>query len=782
MNAALQQFNIETVNKHLKRCWNVIHGKYSAENIRSLSFIHLCCCHVMHAIARSLNAEKIEKKTREAVLYIFAYMLSSDDINQLYDTLGLVINIFGDPNEQNAKEKLDRICSLKLNIDEESESVLKDFDKIFRTAEEKEEELKLVDEYFESDEPIIHQSPFNKEAIKRYPLLDEIVIKKKIKANNNNTFFSASIMRIFYRWWAYLPLWTGLLFDFEERYTNDIEKNPSVLYYPIRYSNAVIESYFRTFKKSICQGKRGKPPQEVIMALHRSVKVQSKADQFGLTQSSKGRKRKKTGLGIAEIWKKRTHGKIRRSKYTNLIDKFVSKRARQKEDQFQPDSVTKKYSESKNVSTASSSNKSESSSKAPSEKISINESYRSSVSDSLSSSEAATRVIHDYSNDIPSNLDMSTNNDHLQNAVSKENNLKTNSSSIMPNNLNVANEQYKVTTHQFSKDLSIKIPSNPEIIISGFALKWPTFEIKNVMYTGQAYTLYNTCAIDSALFSLYFIYVTDEIISSELKEAADSSPYATLTKTFNIVEKEGWDAARIYWLLKCNILKTAGRLTRDLFGSVDELAFSFLKSRQRHSNEIICLRSDCPKKERKCTSTELDIFSTDENIDKFEIETEGVCPIMVKPREEISEAEALQKKYRDGCVPFFNCETNKYEYERGWICNSTNIHTSATFDYGHPPIIIVNIKLFSKRIDEGYEPNPVRLRDLKDTIRICSIKYKLRAVINHRDAHFTATLIGPDKELCIYDDRQGVRPTRTSPDRVEIAVYTQIYEYWCVMF
>ncbi|CAF2080423.1 unnamed protein product [Rotaria magnacalcarata] len=302
------------------------------------------------------------------------------------------------------------------------------------------------------------------------------------------------------------------------------------------------------------------------------------------------------------------------------------------------------------------------------------------------------------------------------------------------------------------------------------------------MYTGQAYTLYNTCAIDSALFSLYFIYVTDEIISSELKEAAESSPYATLIKTFNIVEKEGWDVARIYWLLKCNILKTTGRLMRDLFGSVDELVSSFLKSRQRHSNEIIYSRPDCTKKERKCTSTDLTIFSTDENSDKFEIETEGVCPITVKRREEISEAEALQKKYRDGRVPFFNCETNKNEYERGWICNSTNIHTSATFDYGHPPIIIVNIKLFSKRIDEGYEPNPVRLRDLKDTIRICSIKYKLRAVINHRDAHFTATLIGPDKELCIYDDRQGVRPTRTSPDRVEIAVYTQIYEYWCVMF
>ncbi|CAF1452096.1 unnamed protein product [Rotaria sordida] len=298
MNAALQQFNIETINKHLKRCWNVIRGKYSAEIIRSLSFIHLCCCHVMHAVARSLNAEKIEKKTREAVLYIFAYMLCSNDINQLYDTLELVIDIFGDPNEQNAKKKLDRICSLKLNVDEE------------------------------------------------------------------NCIFT--------------------------------------------------------------------------------------------------------------------------------------------------------FSESENTTTASSSSKSGSSSKTSSEKISINQ--------------------------------------------------------------------------------------------------------------------------------------------------------------------------------------------------------------QRHSNEILCSRSDCPQKERKCTSTELDIFSNDECIDKFEIETEGVCSTMVKRPEEMNEAEALQKKYRDGRVPLFNCETNTNEYERGWLCNARNIQTSPIFDYGHPPIIIVSIKPFSRRINEGYEPNEVRLRDLKDTIRISSIK------------------------------------------------------------
>ena len=199
-----------------------------------------------------------------------------------------------------------------------------------------------MDEYFESHEPIIHQSPFNKEAIKRYSLLDEIIHKKTIKSDNNNALFSIPIVRIFYRWWAYLPLWTGLLFNFEERYANDVQKNSSVTYYPMRYSNAVIESYFRTLKKSICQGKRGKQPQDVIMELHRSVKTQSKANQFSLAQNSKGRKRKKTNIGIAEKWGKRTNEKKNRSAYLKLIDKFASKRARRKEDQSQSDDVTKK--------------------------------------------------------------------------------------------------------------------------------------------------------------------------------------------------------------------------------------------------------------------------------------------------------------------------------------------------------------------------------------------------------------------------------------------------------
>ena len=59
MNAILEVFNVETVNTHLNRCWNVINGRYTAEELKSASFIHFCCCHVIHAFARNLTSAHI---------------------------------------------------------------------------------------------------------------------------------------------------------------------------------------------------------------------------------------------------------------------------------------------------------------------------------------------------------------------------------------------------------------------------------------------------------------------------------------------------------------------------------------------------------------------------------------------------------------------------------------------------------------------------------------------------------------------------------------------------
>jgi hypothetical protein len=345
MNSILQAFNAEHINAHLNRCWNVLCGKYNTAELRSSSFIHFCCCHVIHAIARSLTAARIDKKIRRGALHIFAFILCGNDMKQLYDVLGSVINIFGDPNEQNAEEKFERMLSLQLNVDDESLSMLSDDKKIFKEAKEKNDELRVVDEYFRFNVPIIHQSPFNKEAIRLYPNLTTLINNKSKYGQIINPLFSPSIIRIFYRWWAYLPLWTGLLWNFEERYSNNSKSESSVTYEPIRYSNALIESYFRTLKKSIFGGKINNRPSDIIMKLKRCVEIQFKANKFGVTQSSKGRKRKKKTVGPTAEWEKKGRGKKRRHLYlkvvNDVVNKFASKRARSKMNDSQSVEVIK---------------------------------------------------------------------------------------------------------------------------------------------------------------------------------------------------------------------------------------------------------------------------------------------------------------------------------------------------------------------------------------------------------------------------------------------------------
>ncbi|CAF4372742.1 unnamed protein product [Rotaria magnacalcarata] len=355
MNAILKTFNVENINNHLNRCWNVISGKYTAQEVRSLSFIHLCCCHVMHAIARSLTAARIDKKLRKAILHVFAIILCNNHINELFDILGMIINIFGDPNEQNAKQKLEELLLLQLNVDQESELMLKDGKKIFKKAKKMRDKLNEVDEYLRSNTPIIHQSPFNKEAIRRYPNLANLVNNKNKPNKIDNPLFSPSLIRIFYRWWAYLPLWTGLLLNFQERYSSDIKETSLVTYKPVRYSNAVIESYFRTFKRSIIKGKKSNRPLDIITELYGSVRAQCKADQFEIKQSAKGRKRRKKNVLVEEKWGKRKAEKKVRTVYFKMIDQSTSKRVRTNLSNSQSCDATENHNESDDTTTTISS-------------------------------------------------------------------------------------------------------------------------------------------------------------------------------------------------------------------------------------------------------------------------------------------------------------------------------------------------------------------------------------------------------------------------------------------
>jgi hypothetical protein len=110
------------------------------------------------------------------------------------------------------------------------------------------------------------------------------------------------------------------------------------------------------------------------------------------------------------------------------------------------------------------------------------------------------------------------------------------------------------------------------------------------------------------LFALYYIYKTDDNVANNFRTAQKSSPYLKLIDTFALVEKEGWDIARLYWLRRWNILKVPGRQPTSLFGFVDEFVFNFLKIEQRYSIKITCTRYDCPRQQHNNSSTELDIL------------------------------------------------------------------------------------------------------------------------------------------------------------------------------
>ncbi|CAF4565775.1 unnamed protein product, partial [Rotaria socialis] len=440
MNAVLQAFNIESINAHLNRCWNVVQGKYSSQELRSLSFIHLCCCHVIHAMARSLTTARTDKKIRRALLHILAFMLCSNDIEQLYDTLGQMINIFGDPNEKNAREKLEQMVSLDLNVDEESASMLKN----------------------------------------------------------------------------------------------------------------------------------GKP----------------------------------------------------------------------------------------------------------------------------------------------------TVDDDEESEASIESDLDTNTVASNTNIASPVNYEQKRTTDQSSNKPHAQFSSQPEVIINGCTIRWPKFEVNNVTFEGRLYSLRLTCPLDAPLLALYFLYKTDNKVASEFDDAPASSPYSTLVKTFQLVEKDGWDTARIYWLLAFNILKQTDCKPKNLFGSLDERVFSFLKRQQQYSTTVTCSRLDCTDKERILSTTELGIRSCDVYIENFEEEVISVCQAMMKGQHEMTEADALKNKYKYGSVPMINCETNESGYIKGWLCDAFNVQEPATFDHGYPPIIIANIPPVIRNTIEGYDIYPGRFRNMKRVIRI----------------------------------------------------------------
>ncbi|CAF4519567.1 unnamed protein product, partial [Didymodactylos carnosus] len=182
-----------------------------------------------------------------------------------------------------------------------------------------------------------------------------------------------------------------------------------------------------------------------------------------MTQSSKGRKRKKKNVNVVEKWDKKNVDRNRRSIYFNIIDKFASKRARSKtEDQSY--SVTKKISESDESATVSSSNEQISASDDTEDNTSLNE--------TKSASENTSTVSSKSSLDVRMNLDKSTTDNDGSSKASSEFNFGTNLVPPLKKALRHSSNEPKVTNDQSPKNTSCQLSPQSETIIDGYTIQW----------------------------------------------------------------------------------------------------------------------------------------------------------------------------------------------------------------------------------------------------------------------------------------------------------------------
>jgi hypothetical protein len=215
MNSLLIIFNHEDMDRHLKRCWSILHKEYLSSELRSSFVIRICCAHVMHAFVRYLHKIKIKKDERHQCTKLFAILVNTDTLENSLALFDKILTIYGDANASNADQLLSHIINVTNVLDFDLRELLKD------EIEAADESLTPpIEDTFASSDAIIHASPFTCEIRKRFPRLENILKPKKDKNNNNiasNPHYSREIILILYRWYAYLPLWTCIMSDYYER-------------------------------------------------------------------------------------------------------------------------------------------------------------------------------------------------------------------------------------------------------------------------------------------------------------------------------------------------------------------------------------------------------------------------------------------------------------------------------------------------------------------------------------------------------------------------------------
>jgi hypothetical protein len=203
-------------------------------------------------------------------MHVFGLFINCGEFQMSYKFLKHVLHMFGNPQATDAEDVLQAF--LEASYDDETTP-----EKIGSCDLEVEDNsidpLDEVDENMHSSKAIIHGSSLNIEAIRRFPQLSELLDYKKNMKTWRIPFSCRRIILVFCKLFAYLPLWTSLLTEFEQRYSSDRTSVDIRKYEPGRLTNAQVECYFGILKDSTFERKTNLRPGEVIVSLYRSVQA-----------------------------------------------------------------------------------------------------------------------------------------------------------------------------------------------------------------------------------------------------------------------------------------------------------------------------------------------------------------------------------------------------------------------------------------------------------------------------------------------------------------------------
>jgi hypothetical protein len=131
---------------------------------------------------------------------------------------------------------------------------------------------------------------------------------------------------------------------------------------------------------------------------------------------------------------------------------------------------------------------------------------------------------------------------------------------------------------------------------NALTLSFPRYSIVNACFEGRLYSVTQTCSIDTGLYALYYVYKTASDIFRLLFDLNTTPCHINLRKTFQLVDSDGWDTARLHWLVSHKLL---GQVNSDgmydIKDTITANVFQFVEPLQMYMIKTECLCIACPK-------------------------------------------------------------------------------------------------------------------------------------------------------------------------------------------